>query len=279
VVPKQFEVLYLTPEVGDRAIMDRIRRLRLLKTNDAAELIDDEGFLIRTMSMGKKLDLQRPELLDACQDKVVFLDTLVRFLDGRDENSSKDIAQLFELINEMLAAGAVAVVVAHHSRKPGEQFPFVMTQECAFRGSGDIAANLAAGHGVYQLDRKTRDKTLIHVECVKPKDFEPLAPFQLIGRPHIDETGDFEMHKWQCRHFDEELKAYDKGSDPEAPKVDPRWVKAKKMKEEGKLLSEIGKHFDVSERQVQRWLEKLVDAEGKQQAKENQVNIGFKEDM
>jgi hypothetical protein len=279
VVPKEFEVLYLTPEVGDRAVMDRVRRLRMLRFGDAEELIDDEGFLIRTMSMGKKLALDAPSLLRAAEGKVVFLDTLVRFLDGRDENSSTDIAQLFELMNALLAASAVAIVVAHHSRKPGESFPFVMTQESVFRGSGDIAANLAAGHGVYQLDRKTRDQTLIHVECVKPKDFEPLPPFQIKGRPHIDEEGDFRMHKWQCRLFDEELKAYDKGSDPESPRVDSRWIEAKKMRDEGKLLEEVAKHFNVSERQIQRWLERLAEAEGKQQSQEEQENIGFKEDM
>ncbi len=253
VVPKRYEVLYLTPEVGDRAINDRLNRLKM---------DDDPGFLFRTMSMGKKLPLDAPDLLKACEGRVVFLDTLVRFLDGRDENSSKDIAQLFELIGALIAFGAVAVVVAHHSRKPGEMFPFVMTQECVFRGSGDIAANLSAGHGAYQLDKQTGSKeTRVHIECVKPRDFEPLLPFQLVGKPFIDEKGDFKMDRWECGPFDLEKKAYDRAADPEGAKEDPRWGEALKMKREGKLHSEIAERFDITEKTSQRWCDKAERAE------------------
>ena len=37
--------------------------------------------------MGPKLELNRKELLVAGREKVVFLDTLVRWLNDRDENS------------------------------------------------------------------------------------------------------------------------------------------------------------------------------------------------
>ncbi len=118
-VRKRYEVLYVTPETGDRAINDRLNRLGLA---------DDDGFMFRTMSMGRKLGLDDRDMIEAAKDRVVFLDTLVRFLDGRNENNATEVADLFQLINDLLSAGAVAVVVAHHSRKPGEVFPFVMDQ-------------------------------------------------------------------------------------------------------------------------------------------------------
>jgi hypothetical protein len=266
-VRTRYEVLYITPETGDRQLNDRMGRLGLA---------DDDGFLVRTMSMGRKLALDDRDLMDGANGKVVFLDTLVRFLDGREENSSKDIAALFQLINDLLSAGAIAVVFAHHSRKPGENFPFAMTQENVFRGSGDISANLAAGHGIYQLDCKTRDKSLIQIQNVKPRDFEPLAPFQLQGRPYIDKEHDFKMVKAPgvCQEFDAEKKAYDKESSPEAAKDDRRWHEALKMKREGSLHSEIAEKFGVSEKTSQRWCE---EAEKAEEAAKKQSGIDFAE--
>ena len=147
---KCYEVLYVTPETGDRAINDRLNRLGLA---------DDDGFMFRTMSMGRKLSLEDRDMIDAAKERVVFLDTLVRFLDGETRTTRRRSPPCSKLINDLLSAGAVAVVVAHHSRKPGEVFPFVMDQGCVFRGSGDISANLAAGHGIYQLDYKTRQRS------------------------------------------------------------------------------------------------------------------------
>jgi hypothetical protein len=268
-VQKRYEVLYITPEVGDRSVNDRLNRLGLS---------DDDGFMFRTMSMGRQLALDSRNLLEAAPGRVIFLDTLVRFLDGRNENDSSEVAALFRLINDLLSAGAVAVIVAHHSRKPGEMFPFSMTQECVFRGSGDIAANLSAGHGVYQLDCKTRDKSLVHVQCVKPRDFEPIGPFQLQGRPFIDKDHDFKMVKFPgvCQEFDVEKKAYEKENSPVIEKKeDSRWFEALKMKRAGKLHCEIAAHFGISEKQSQRWCAKAEEAET--EAKK-QKDIDFEEE-
>jgi len=67
-----------------------------------------------------------------------------------------------------------------------------MRLENVLRGSGDIGAMLATAWGVKQLDAA---QNIIHIENVKPRDFQPCAPFQLIGRPAIDDTGDFELYK------------------------------------------------------------------------------------
>jgi len=92
-----------------------------------------------------------------------------------------------ELLFGLLKAGAVAVNFAHHSTKNSRN-ELTMDLENVFRGSGDIGAILSAGHGIRMLDAS---KTLIQVECVKARDFEPSKPFQLEGRPWIDREGDF----------------------------------------------------------------------------------------
>ena len=48
-----------------------------------------------------------------------------------------------------------------------------------------------------RLRRKQIDSTqnIVHVENDEARDFQPPPPFQLIGRPYIDQGGDFALHK------------------------------------------------------------------------------------
>ncbi len=178
----QYPVVYLIPEAGDRSFFHRMKRLHIP---------DSEQFLVRTMSQGKTLPLASAVMQAAVKGRMVFLDTLPRFTEGKDEQQARDMAALSENLLGLLQAGAVSVVFAHHSPKnsKGEN---LMNLENVFRGSGDIGAILSAGHGVRILDES---KLLIQVECVKPRDFEALKPFQLEGRPWINREGDFHMVK------------------------------------------------------------------------------------
>jgi hypothetical protein len=178
----QYPVLYVIPEAGDRSFHQRMRLLRLP---------DSEHFLVRTMSQGKTLPISSTVMQEAARGRVIFLDTLPRFTEGRDEQQARDMAALGETLLGLLQAGAVAVVFAHHSPKSSRKED-EMDLENAFRGSGDIGAIISAGHGVRMLDAS---KTLVQVECVKARDFEPIKPFQLEGRPWIDKQGDFHMAK------------------------------------------------------------------------------------
>ena len=67
-----------------------------------------------------------------------------------------------------------------------------MRLENVLRGSGDIGAMLATAWGIKQLDQ---ERNIIHVENVKSRDFQPCGPFQISGRPSIDERGDFALFK------------------------------------------------------------------------------------
>jgi hypothetical protein len=80
---------------------------------------------------------------------------------------------------------------AHHSPKPFAR-ENTMRLETILRGTGDIGAMVATCWGIKQLDS---EENIIHVENVKPRDFQPPRPFQLIGRPHISDQGDFRLYK------------------------------------------------------------------------------------
>ncbi len=269
---KKFPVLYLLAEGGDRALLKRLNELRIE---------DSEDFLMRTMSQGPTLALDNPDLIELSIGRVVFLDTFPRWLQGREENSSTAMAELFQLGLEMLTAGAVAIVLAQHSVKGTQKKPFTMTADCVFRGSGDIVANMAAAHGIYQLDNRDKDRTLIHVECVKPRDFEPWGPFQLEGKPWINTEGDFRCVANRsapvgsgfadCNWFDAAKKAFNadlKGSEPE-PKEDSRLaIILEKQKDAATTLKEIATDMGISLRTVKYILakKKKADEEAQQQA-------------
>jgi hypothetical protein len=51
---------------------------------------------------------------------------------------------------------------------------------------------LTTAWGIKQLNGA---QNLIHIENIKPRDFQPCGPFQIAGRPFIDNTGDFALHK------------------------------------------------------------------------------------
>src|SRR5260370_5376446 len=73
---RKLRVLYLIPESGDKSFRRRMVKMRIPNT---------EKFLVRTMSMGKMLSLEDARLRAAVKGRVIFLDTLVRFTERRDE--------------------------------------------------------------------------------------------------------------------------------------------------------------------------------------------------
>ena len=86
---KKLPILYLLAEGGDRALLKRLNELRIE---------DSEDFLMRTMSQGPTLALNNPGLVELSKGRVVFLDTFPRWLQGREENSSTAMAELFQLV-------------------------------------------------------------------------------------------------------------------------------------------------------------------------------------
>jgi hypothetical protein len=194
-VKEPTNVLYLVPELGQRKFRERMVKMRIPM---------DHGFYCQTIRDGA-CNLNSPYLLQAVGDggHVVVLDTAIRFQTG-DENQATDqaqglAAQMFNLITH----GASAVICMHHRSKGAGSFD--MTLENVLRGSGDFGAMADCVWGVEHArltgkgkedDKATYLKesqtlTRLYLECVKPRDMEPVDPFVIQGRPHIDERGDF----------------------------------------------------------------------------------------
>jgi hypothetical protein len=196
-------VVYLIPESTIGPFGHRLQLMGLM------EYVQSGRLLVRTLSKGPRPSLADARLLEAVRGAHVMLDTLVRFSEASDENSAGEFQLLASQILALLAAGARTVTAAHHSPKAFESAT-VMTLENMLRGTGDIGAIFATGWGLKQLDA---DTNLIHVENIKPRDFQPCGPFQLLGRPSIDEMGDFQMHKppGECGPLAEEHQPRSKG--------------------------------------------------------------------
>jgi DnaB-like helicase N terminal domain/AAA domain len=180
-------VVYLIPEC---AIQPFKHRLRLFGLYDYLAP-NDNRLLVRTLSKGPAPLLSDPRILFAVKGAHVTLDTATRFGDG-DENSASDNQKgLATDIFALLAAGAKSVIAAHHSPKTFTR-ENVMRLENVLRGSGDVGAMLTTAWGIKQIDAA---QNIIHIENIKPRDFQPCAPFQIIGRPFIDDDGDFRLQK------------------------------------------------------------------------------------
>jgi DnaB-like helicase N terminal domain/AAA domain len=189
-------VMYLIPECSRSPFYHRVKLFGL------EPFIENGRLLVRTLTKGPKIDLDDSRLLRVVKDACVFIDTAARFGSG-SENDASDVANgLAKDIFGLLAAGAAAVVGAHHSPKSFEKENYIGLENC-LRGSGDFGAFVGAGVGIRQIDAA---QNIIHIEDIKARDTEPFAPFQVIGRPYLDTEGDFRIHRkpGEC----EKLSAY-----------------------------------------------------------------------
>lgn len=202
-------VVYLVPECSLAPFKHRLQLFGLygyLAPNE-------ERLLVRTLSKGPTPCLSDPRLLFGAKGAHVILDTAVRFAEG-DENSATEMASgLANDIFALLGSGARSVIAAHHSPKPFAR-ENRMTLENVLRGSGDVGAMLTTAWGVKQIDSAGN---ILHIENIKPRDFQPCGPFQIIGRPFIDESGDFRILKrpGECGSLsDEQDPERDRGGAP-----------------------------------------------------------------
>jgi len=179
-------VVYLIPESSITPFKHRLKLLGVY-----SEIANDR-LLTRTLSKGPTPALDDKAVLYAARGAHVVIDTGVRFVGDADESSASEVARgLSEDLLALLRAGARSVLPLFHSAKAfGKEQ--TMTLENMIRGSGELGAILATAWGIKQIDRATNT---IHVENLKPRDFQPCGAFQLIGRPYIDKDGDFALLK------------------------------------------------------------------------------------
>jgi hypothetical protein len=130
-------------------------------------------------------------------------------------------------------------VGAHHSPKAfGEND--VITLESVLRGSGDSGAMVATCWALKQVDANS---TTIFVKNVKARDFDSCPPLEIIGRPNIDQTGNFSVSKAPGFAQPPRRKR----------KEDPRKAAVLAMLAEGTSVKDIAEEMGISMRTVYRW--------------------------
>ena len=193
---KAKRVVYLIPESARGPFRHRLQILGLMP------YVRDRRLLVRTLSKGPAPFLQDPRILKAAEGADVFLDTAVRFMQG-DENSASDNARgLAADVFALLGVARLNTAIAHSPKSFSKDT--YMELENMVRGSGDIGACFANGWGLRQLP-----ESIVHIQNIKPRDFDPCGPFQLAARPHLSERGDFKIWRRpnECGPLSEYLNA------------------------------------------------------------------------
>jgi AAA domain len=243
-------VIYLIPEITVGAAYARFNKFGL------DEFLKSGQLLLSTLSIGKRITLRDPQLLERCKDADIILDTLPRFRESdANESEATGNQKLAEQIFDLQAAGARSVTAAQHSPKAFEKETF-MTLENVVRGSGDIGAMVATAWGLRRVtapDDQTR--CLVYVQNVKPRDFVPPEPFLLCLRPDIDKDGKIGMEKepGKCGSMEEEKNVV--GGPDKKAWAKAEWVREPKMGR-GKLNDLIKKKFGsgVNSTVCEAWL-------------------------
>src|ERR1700730_2245662 len=182
-------VVYLVPEVGLRGVMKRLRNLRMVDYLYDPVTNPDGGLYVQTLSSRARLHLDDSALLQAVQGADVFVDPLIRYIEG-EENNASDQRILSNKLLALISAEARSVWCAHHSPKAFKDVTDITTQN-VLRGTGEFAAFPDIIFGVL----KTNDETSrLYIKCTDARDDdEYLGDFEVEMRPWIDETGDMKL--------------------------------------------------------------------------------------
>jgi hypothetical protein len=180
---KAKKVFYLTPEITLGSFKIRAEKFEL------GPFIKSGQLIVRTLSAYPMLQLTDPALLLSARGADIFLDTAVRFMEGDESSSTDNDTGLAAGMFRLLQSGARTIIAAHHSPKSFERADY-MSLENMLRGTGDIGAMLSTAWGVRMLNPI---QTRVHIQNIKARDFEPIPPFQIEGRPFIDQGKGFQM--------------------------------------------------------------------------------------
>jgi AAA domain len=183
-VARAERVNYYVPEVGRASVYRRLRAMQL-------DQYLDRTLFVRTSALGVP-DLLNEEVMESCAGADIFMDTLIRFLDG-PENNAEVIKGFAEKVFALLAVARHIEINCHTQKSYANKDD--MGPEM-FRGSGDITAFLSNGYGLMQLDKVTNK---IFVKCLFSRDLPEDTPsFILQGRDEngvsiIDSEHDFKL--------------------------------------------------------------------------------------
>ncbi len=239
-------VLYLTPELPIPPFWARVNLFGL------ANFVQNDRLLVRTLSHRKAVPLSDPRLLQAAQGADIFLDTAVRFMDG-SENDVESTRPFADDLFRLLAAGARSITGAHHAPKGFENQEHMSLQNI-LRGSGDIGAMLSTAWGVRQIET---ERNQLFIENIKPRDFQPCAPFIVEGRPHLDNGGQFHMLRRPGSAGELRDYVHRRNGESGRPSRDDKQAKlaeALRLRAQGKSENAIAKAVSIPRTTLQKWI-------------------------
>lgn len=188
-VSQSKRVIYLVPEVGLRGVVKRLRKLKVLDYLYDPITNPDGKLFVQSLSSLQKLGLDDERLLEAVKDADIFVDPLIRFIDG-DENNSGEQRILSNKLLNLLGCAARSVWVAHHSPKAFKDVRDITTQN-VLRGTSEFAAFPDIIFGVLKIDD---EKARLYIKCTDARDDdEYLGDFEVELRPWIDREGDIKL--------------------------------------------------------------------------------------
>ena len=175
-------VIYLVPEVGLRGVVKRLRKLKMLDYLYDPATNPDGGLFVQTLSSLTKLALDDPRLFEAVKDADVFVDPLIRYIDG-DENNAGEQRILSNKLLNLLGCAARSVWVAHHSPKAFKDVKDITTQN-VLRGTSEFAAFPDIIFGVLKTDD---EKARLYIKCTDARDDDEWAAENFVEGSPLNE--------------------------------------------------------------------------------------------
>lgn len=238
-------ILYLVPECGIGPFWARLKLLGL------EQFVKDDRLLIRTLSSPEQVGLTDARMLKASEGAHIFLDSVVRFTTGCENDA--EAARLFsDVLFRLLQVGAKSICGCHHSPKSFESADFP-TLENVLRGSGDMGAMVSTCWAIRQVDSELNK---VYVANVKGRDFQPCAPFIIQGRPFLDDCGRFEMvaEPGTAGEMKFHLKRTAESGRPARKDKADKLPEILKLRAQGMSDNAIAKQTNVARSTLREWL-------------------------
>jgi len=161
---EKMKVLLIDEENGKRLLQTRIKEITEL-TNLDIEFLSFRGFRLDKSSF----------IINYCKEKqigLIMMDSLIRIHNQKDENSSIEMAKLFDEFKKFKKSD-ITVIFSHHNRKAGSK-PSNSAED--IRGSSELFAFLDCG---LSLKKRKGKNGVIEVEQTKLREQVERPPFQI----------------------------------------------------------------------------------------------------
>lgn len=250
---QQGTVFYLAGE-GEQGFARRLKAWEVAHGTRMSNLAFREMPRVRNKSELSKLQTFILKLAkERGGPRLIVLDTLFTALDGGDENSGKDMGEVFSAMRELRQAFSCAVIAVHHTGHEGTRA----------RGHSSMPAGVDVQ---FHLKCKESGQTsVLELINVKQKDGKKCDPTILVPETVqlpglLDENGEVEESVVIRAPAMSILEAMAKRESRKADDVAQLKLKAAELRADGKTIEEIAKQVGRDKSTVSRWFPKELAA-------------------